>query len=156
MTANPDETPEGTPERPALRVSMAERESAMRALDEHLAAGRLDPREYADRSAAASEAKVAEDLNKLFTDLPNPHPDLSAIAPVPATQQSGIERPARAAAPAGPTREDRALGGRVGVTIMAVTPIAAVALFFITGSWLWFLLIPAVGALIYGGGQMSR
>ena len=62
MTANPEGTPEGTPERPPLRVSTAERASAMKALDEHLAAGRLDPQEYADRSAAAAEARVAEDL----------------------------------------------------------------------------------------------
>ncbi len=147
---------EGTPERPPLRVGTAERESAMKALDEHLSAGRLDVQEYADRSAAASNAVVAEDLNKLFTDLPYPHPDLSAIAAVPATQQSRIERKPRPATPATPGQENRALGGRVGASIMAVTPIAALALFFITGSWLWFLLIPAIGALIYGGGQVAR
>ena len=58
---------------------------------------------------------------------------------------------------------NRALGGRVGATIMALTPFLAVALFFITGfngsfawSWLWFLLIPIMGIIIYGPGSDSR
>ncbi len=154
MTAS-DATPEPTPERPPLRVGTAERDSAMKALDEHLASGRLDVHEYADRSAAAANAVVADDLNKLFTDLPYPHPDLSAVAPVPAAQQSKIARKPRPATPATRSSTNRALGGRFGATVMAVTPIAALALFFLTGNWLWFLLIPAVGALIYGGGQAA-
>lgn len=33
---------------------------------------------------------------------------------------------------------------------MGLAPIAALVLFFLTRSWLWFLAIPAVGILLYG------
>ena len=46
---------------------------------------------------------------------------------------------------------------------MALIPFIAVALFFITGfngsfawSWLWFLLIPIAGIVIYGPGSEGR
>jgi hypothetical protein len=36
-------------------------------------------------------------------------------------------------------------------TIMALTPFLALALFFTTGfNWLWFLLVPVMGILVYG------
>jgi tellurite resistance protein TehA-like permease len=35
-------------------------------------------------------------------------------------------------------------------TIIALTPFAALALFFLTGSWLWFLMIPVMGIRLYG------
>jgi hypothetical protein len=34
--------------------------------------------------------------------------------------------------------------------VMAVVPILAVILFFVTGTWLWFLAIPLAGALLFG------
>lgn len=34
--------------------------------------------------------------------------------------------------------------------LMGLAPIAALVLFFLTRSWLWFLAIPAVGILLYG------
>lgn len=42
-------------------------------------------------------------------------------------------------------------------TIMALTPFAALALFFTTGQWLWFLMIPVMGILLYGaqGGRKA-
>lgn len=33
---------------------------------------------------------------------------------------------------------------------MGVTPILTFVLFFVTKSWLWFLLIPVVGLVLYG------
>ncbi|MFE4501283.1 hypothetical protein ACFRFQ_15615 [Rhodococcus sp. NPDC056743] len=33
---------------------------------------------------------------------------------------------------------------------MAVIPILALILFFVTGTWLWFLAIPLAGALLFG------
>lgn len=58
----------------------------------------------------------------------------------------------------------RALGGRVGATIMALTPFVALILFLIFGfglgvwawAWVWFLLIPVVGIIIYGPGSSGR
>ena len=132
-----------------LRIGTTERTSAMKALDEHLAAGRLGVEEYADRSAVAAGATVASELRALFTDLPAPHPDLGGnpsvdlmkpAAAVPAVRADGTVA----------TRSQAFLetwGGRA----VAITPIVALALFFITGQWWFFLLIPAVGALVYGG-----
>jgi tellurite resistance protein TehA-like permease len=42
------------------------------------------------------------------------------------------------------------LVGRHRDTIMALTPFVALALFFLTGTWLWFLVIPVVGILLFG------
>jgi Domain of unknown function (DUF1707) len=57
-----------------LRIGTRERELAMGALDEHLREGRLDPTEYAERSAVASNARFRSEIDALFTDLPAPHP----------------------------------------------------------------------------------
>jgi hypothetical protein len=36
-------------------------------------------------------------------------------------------------------------------TIMALTPFAALVLFFTTGyHWMWFLMVPVMGILLYG------
>jgi hypothetical protein len=40
--------------------------------------------------------------------------------------------------------------GRHRDTVMALTPFVALALFFLTHSWLWFLVIPVMGILLFG------
>jgi hypothetical protein len=79
-----------------------------------------------------------------------PHPDTAGR---PAARAYGY---GRAGADRRHGRRARPLGGRIGATIMAITPIAAVVLFFLTGlavgyewAWLWFLSIPLIGAIIY-------
>ncbi len=57
-----------------LRVGIAERESALAALGDHLAAGRLDADEYGERAGRAAEATTISALRPLFDDLPQPHP----------------------------------------------------------------------------------
>lgn len=54
-------------------------------------------------------------------------------------------------------RSRRALGGRIGTTIVALSPFIAVALFFLVGiqnawawSWIFFLLIPVSAIIVYG------
>ncbi len=64
----------GSAAQPVLRIGDAERASAMTALDTHLEAGRLDAVEYGERSAKASVAATAADLDPSFADLPEPHP----------------------------------------------------------------------------------
>ena len=85
----------------------------------------------------ASRATTWAELTPLFADLPDPRPvEVSAAlaqAPAPVPAAAGLPLPERA-------RE----------TIMSVTPIAALILFFVTGHWWWFLVIPLVGALLYG------
>jgi hypothetical protein len=132
-----------------LRIGTTERTAAMKALDEHLNAGRLGVEEYADRSAVAASATVASELRALFTDLPAPHPDLGDGKSVDLVKPKAalpIVRPDGTVV----TRGQHFLetwGGRA----VAITPFVALALFFITGQWWFFLLIPAVGALVYGG-----
>lgn len=122
-------------EGPPLRIGTAERTAAMQALDDHVAAGRLDIEEYGDRSAQASVATTAPQLAALFVDLPAPHPVLPGVTPPHA--------PAVAAA----IREPAVLQAS-GLRLMAVMPLLAVALFLLTGHFVFFLLIPMAGALL--------
>jgi hypothetical protein len=131
-----------------LRIGTAERTAAMKALDEHLAAGRLGVEEYADRSAVAANAVVASELAELFTDLPEPHPKLPGTA-----STAPLTAPLPVVPPPGEVATQR--GGFLdgwGPRLVSVTPFLAVALFLITRQWYFFLLIPAMGALVYGGG----
>lgn len=131
-----------------VRIGTAERTEAMKALDQHLSDGRLGVNEYADRSAVAANATVAEELRGLFTDLPAPHPVLPGdptALPVAATGSTAAVSSSGAVA--------QRQGGFMEVAaprIMAVMPIVALALFFTIGGWWWFLLIPAAGAVLYG------
>jgi hypothetical protein len=130
-----------------LRIGSAERTAAMKALDEHLSAGRLGVEEYADRSAAAANAVVAADLADLFTDLPEPHPKLpgTPAAPPPTAPLPVAPPPGEVAAPAGSALETW------GPRLVAIAPLVAIALYFLTRQWVFFLLIPMAGMLLYGG-----
>jgi hypothetical protein len=135
-----------------LRIGNAERTAAMKALDEHLEAGRLTVEEYADRSAVAANATVAADLAALFTDLPEPHPQLPGtpaapppIAPLPVAPQPGEVAP--------PAKSGLEIWGP---RLAAAAPIIAVALFLLTRQWVFFLLIPLAGAMFYGGHRDRR
>lgn len=165
QVSTPPDEPSGTPERPHIRIGTDERDAAMHALDAHLNAGRLDPDEYGDRMAKVSVARTRDDLDALFTDLPEPHafPDAPAGYAGPGTSsppRSPTPQPYSAPVPAPPAqrpdRTENALGGRTGATIVALSPIIALALFFATHWWVWFLLIPAVGAIVYGGRDRRR
>jgi hypothetical protein len=48
------------------------------------------------------------------------------------------------------------LGGRAGAVLTALSPFIALALFLLTKWWVWFLLIPATGAIVYGGRRDRR
>lgn len=125
----------------APRIGSAERETAVAALREHLEDGRLTPEEYEERSVTAARARTWAEVAPLFADLPDPRP-----APVAAE----LTR----AAPAG--RGVVPLSDGVRERVMAVMPMAALVLFFVTKTWLWFLLIPIAGALLYGSERHRR
>lgn len=116
-----------------LRIGHAERTAAQQALDEHLAEGRLSVDEYADRSAVAANAVVAPELAALFTDLPQPHPDLP-----------GAAQPT--AAPATPTGGPPA---STGPGMMGLAVVAAIVLFVLTRQAGVFLLIPLAAGLMW-------
>ncbi|HEY5224078.1 MAG TPA: DUF1707 domain-containing protein [Microbacteriaceae bacterium] len=142
-----------------LRLSNAERDEAVAALDKFAAEGRLTATESAERSAAVRAAITRGELAPLFDDLP-----ASTIRPSAAHAADAGPSPAYAAAPAA----SEAFAGAVErehttqhwqYAIAAISPFLAVALFFITGTlwgygvaWLWFLLIPVVGITVYGAG----
>lgn len=140
----PRDEPEPVP--PAvLRVGDAERNSAIDALGEHLATGRLTLDEYGDRSARVSVARTTVDLDALFDDLPLPHPAR------PGVLTAGRLSPSAAAA-ARPTGrpgngDSRSRAQKLVGVAAAGSVVIALALFFITGSWLWFLLIPGISAV---------
>ena len=117
-----------------FRVGDAERRAAMDLLAKHHEAGRLDSFEYEDRRGRAVDAVTRGDLDALFADLP-------ALAP------DGSELERRGAAQVEPSRSG---GKRVRDTVLALTPFIALALFFRTGSWLWFLLVPVVAIVTKG------
>jgi hypothetical protein len=130
-----------------LRVGHAERTAALKALDEHLAAGRLDVDEYADRSAAAAGAVVAADLADLFTDLPEPHPALPGgpkasppNAPLPVAPPPGEVAAPQPGAPQ-----------RWGPPLMGVALVLAIGLFLLTRQGVLMLLIPLVAVLLWAG-----
>jgi Domain of unknown function (DUF1707) len=124
-----------TEERPPIRIGTVERNAAMKALDEHLAAGRLEVEEYGERSARASTATTAPQLAALFDDLPAPHPVLPGVAGPPAP----------VAAPAAPVVGPEPGGLQVwGPRLAVLAPLLAVALFVLTRQWVFFLLIPGI------------
>jgi Domain of unknown function (DUF1707) len=84
----PPAAPFGTWARPTgpVRIGDAERDSAVSALGDHFAAGRLTRDEFDERIDKAMQARFQSDLQPLFADLPGP----------------AVERPPAAGWPTGP------------------------------------------------------
>ena len=71
-----------------LRIGDAERDEAIEALREHHSLGRLDAVEFEERMEKALKARLQRELLELFTDLPDPKPQLSATQlPPPSGQE---------------------------------------------------------------------
>lgn len=154
-SAGDESTASGSPAQPpvprpaadpatTLRIGDAERNAALTALGEHMAAGRLDLAEYETRSGVVAAARTAADLQGLFDDLPAPHPAISGLTPRSAT--TPIPQPQ----PATPARRGRAQAIAAGLAGSA--GVIAVILFFLLNgvwdhAWLVFLLIPLVGGI---------
>ncbi len=117
-------------------VSDPERDEAVRRLTELHDQGLLGPHDYEDRRGRARDAVTRAELDAVLRDLPAP----SQLAP--GSQVAGPERePAPVARETGwftKTRRD---------ALSWIVVFGAVFLFFRTGSWLWFLLIPASAAV---------
>ena len=79
------------------RIGDAERDRAAELLREHMAQGRLSAEEFDERIEAALTAKVATDLDPLFTDLPGPRPGRASRTQPYATPP--WQRPAATPAP---------------------------------------------------------
>lgn len=121
-----------------IRIGNDEREKAIKALDEHMSAGRLDPDEYGQRVAEASVARTREDLEPLFADLPQPHP-FAAPPPLPRKGPvAAAERTLRRYAGDSPLV-------RVAMLVLATLVIIGVAPFALAAALLFFVVLPMLG-----------
>ncbi|WP_034278812.1 DUF1707 SHOCT-like domain-containing protein [Haloechinothrix halophila] len=127
-----------TVERPEFRISDAEREEAIEALGEHMRDGRLDIDEYGDRTARVTAAKTRGELITLFSDLPEPRPEMLREQ-LPAPPQR--ERPER-------RRGHEPRRQHSGRRTLGAVPIAAIAIIGVLvlskGAGMMFLLPIAV------------
>jgi hypothetical protein len=127
------------PSNPSLRIGNDERDAAIKALDEHLTAGRLDAEEYGERIAQASMARTREGLEELFVDLPEPHPfpakDLAWRGPArPKLADRAYQRFARESAVV-----------RIAVLLLAAAVIIAALPFVVVAAVLFFVVLPMLG-----------
>ncbi len=131
-----------------MRIGDTERTSALDALAEHLADGRITLDEYGDRSARVTIARTVDELLELFDDLPAPHPVISVPgAAVPTVTTGSV--PGRRDAPGSDVAaaDRRSRAQTIVAAAASASVFVALALFFTTGTWLWFLLIPAISGI---------
>ncbi len=128
-----------------VRVGDRERESAQAALAEHLAAGRLELDEFAQRVDRCLAARTRRELLALFDDLPQPLPDLSAITAGAIVSDGSKPSPTSAVEDAA-TAAMAPLAGALGLTIVLGIPISGV-LGLAYGAW-WTLWIPVAIAVL--------
>ena len=94
------------------RIGDAERDRAAELLREHMAQGRLSAEEFDERVDAALKAKVASDLDPLFSDLPGPRPG-QGVATTPGPHAPPWQAAAIGQAPPEPPRPAAEKLGRV-------------------------------------------
>jgi hypothetical protein len=147
MAATGDEGDAGGFAQGAMRIGDTERTSALDALAEHLTDGRITLDEYGERSARVSVSKTVGDLVDVFDDLPAPHPVIQAPGSAPARVVAS--QPVRATTSGGtaPAADRRSRAQKIVAAAASASAFVALALFFTTGSWLWFLLIPAISGI---------
>lgn len=144
------------------RIGDAERDSAAELLREHMAQGRLSAEEFDERIEAALTAKVASDLDPLFTDLPGPRPG-QTVATTSSYETPPWQRQAAAPTPSPtpavlPPRSGgaEALRGLVGVSWIVVP----LAISFIPGlGWQhfwWLIFLPMVISMVAGKSESER
>ncbi len=130
------------------RIGTGERDAAVAALKTHQAEGRIDLQEYEERAVQAGQARTWGDLDLVFADLPEPRPHPGST-PVPTHPAASGAHPAAS----GAHLSGGLLPEPYAWMVTAAAPLLAVILFFTTGSWLWFLVVPIVGVVVYGPGS---
>lgn len=117
-----------------IRIGDAERDTAVSALQEHHAAGRLTLDEFNDRLQSALGARTDVDLESLFVDLPEPQYVASMAS-------------SRTPVPSGPAKVTGALTNRslppLLVTLMVWATILTVIV--VTRGAFWWLIFVAGG-----------
>lgn len=120
-----------------LRIGNDERDAAIKALDEHMSAGRLDPDEYGQRVAEASVARTREDLDPLFADLPEPHP-FAAPPPLRTGRLATADRTLRRLSGESPAV-------RLALVVLAVAAVIIALPFALAAAVLFFVVLPMFG-----------
>ena len=126
---------------PQQRIGDFERDNAVDALRDHLAAGRLTADELDDRLAIVLTAKTQADIDKAFTDLP---PDPDAVAGVSVWQAA---HPNRRPATASPLRVTQRW-------LMILAPVLWLTVFL--GWPLWWLIYVVWGIVFFAVNRAER
>lgn len=116
-------------DKPGVRIGSSERERAQSALAEHFSEGRLDVREFEERSSLAAAARTSGDLAAVFIDLPG---GLPAALSAPQVQWG------------------RAARRRVSFGVLRASPGPVLMLLLLLGlytghGWLLFLILAVPG-----------
>jgi len=131
------------PSNPNLRIGNDERDAAVKALDEHLNAGRLDAEEYGQRVAQASLARTRDGIDELFVDLPAPHP-FGGPTPPPSWGDSTVRH--RVVADQAWRRfSGQGLVVRIVALVLAGIVVVVAIPFAIVGAVLFFVVFPILG-----------
>jgi hypothetical protein len=151
---------------PDVRLSNAERDEAVARLNANQRDGRLSEAEFAERSAAVRRAVMRSDLTPIFGDLPvDPYASGPSVTPAAAmgSPAAAMSSPAAAKFTSIDDPAPRTGSRSPGLLIVSLAPFVALVLFLITSwlfgweySWLWFILIPVAGVIVYGGGWSNR
>jgi hypothetical protein len=137
-----------------IRISDAERDQTMSLLGLHMSTGRLELAEYEDRCGQAAAARTRIEVERLFEDLPEPHPDLrSAVKPVARIHKMDqLVHTGADAKPAGELREtplSSALSTIAGATFLLGTPYATLLAVKLS---MWWAFLPVIVVAILAGG----
>ncbi|WP_018682398.1 DUF1707 SHOCT-like domain-containing protein [Actinokineospora enzanensis] len=132
-----------------IRISGAERDEAVALLGEHMSTGRLEVEEYEFRCVRAVAARTRGDIELLFTDLPAPHPDLSAaVRPNPSELiKRAVTKPV-AKRGLTQTPASAALDAFTGLFVLFGLP-GSILLTIYFG--LWWTIVLTVGVVVVAG-----
>ncbi|GAB3594718.1 hypothetical protein CFAEC_12355 [Corynebacterium faecale] len=125
---------------PHVRVSDTERSAALAALSQFYAEGRLSMEETDERCNAVAGAKTRDELNKLFTDLPQTEVAVAGNREMTFTATEVDNLHKRGARPRAGILGLTTVGSLTTATILATTTPAA---------WALLALIPVVFILLY-------
>lgn len=141
-----------------IRISNTERDEAVSALGVHLSTGRLELSEYEERCGQAAAARTRGELERLFEDLPAPHPDLSsATSPAQLIQKAGqlVPTPTVRKKELDKQREtpaSKALETVAGLCFFPGVPAAILLTVFLSA---WWVFIP-LAVVMFGAAAASE